>query len=105
MLFSDGDKNDVVEIAQGGNVNELLQQEHYYPFGMGIRGEWQFVQPQVGGGNQSLYNGKELNDDYGVRWNGVDPLAEDYSTWSGYNGILYLNKLLLKILGYNPFLS
>ena len=90
-------------MAQGGNANELLQQEHYYPFGMGIRGEWKFVQPQVGGVNQYLYNGKELNDDYGLnwndygarwydasiaRWNGVDPLAEDYSTWSGYNYVL-----------------
>ncbi|BDS09827.1 hypothetical protein AsAng_0005320 [Aureispira anguillae] len=26
----------------------MLQQEHYYPFGMPIRGEWKFVQPQVG---------------------------------------------------------
>ncbi len=68
MFFSDVDKNGVVEVAQGGNTNELLQQEHYYPFGMGIRGEWKFVQPQVGGGDPYLYNGIELNDDFGLNW-------------------------------------
>ena len=86
-----------------GGYNEVLQQEHYYPFGMGIRGEWKFVQPQIGGVNQYLYNGKELNDDFGLdwndygarwydagigRWGGVDPLAEDYEGWSGYNYVM-----------------
>jgi RHS repeat-associated protein len=70
---------------------------------MGIKGEWKFVQPQIGGVNAYQYNGKELNDDYGLnwndygarwydasigRWNAVDPLAERYSSWSGYNYVL-----------------
>ena len=90
-------------MSKVGGYNEVLQQEHYYPFGMGIRGEWKFVQPQIGGVNQYLYNGKELNDDFGLNWNdygarwydssigrwgGVDPLAEDYVGWSGYNYVM-----------------
>ena len=61
------------------------------------------MQPQIGGVNQYLYNGKELNDDFGLdwndygarwydssigRWGGVDPLAEDYEGWSGYNYVM-----------------
>ena len=83
-----------------GGYNEVLQQEHYYPFGMGIRGEWKFVQPQIRGGNMYQYNGIELNDDFGLDWNmafyrsydpsmakwtGVDPEAEMYYSWNSYN--------------------
>jgi len=96
-------KDGIVEVAENENANELLQQEHYYPFGMGIKGEWKFVQPQIGGVNAYQYNGKELNEDFGLnwndyearwydasigRWNAVDPLAEDYLPWSGYNYVL-----------------
>jgi len=103
VFFSDMNKDGIVEVAQNGNANELLQQEHYYPFGMGIKGEWKFVQPQIGGVNKYQFNGKELNEDFGLnwndygarwydasigRWNGVDPLAVDYSSWSGYNYVL-----------------
>jgi RHS repeat-associated protein len=67
---------------------------------MGIKGEWKFVQPQIGGVNAYQYNGKELNEDFGLnwndygarwydasiaRWNGVDQLSEKYSSMSPYN--------------------
>ncbi|BDS09823.1 RHS repeat-associated core domain-containing protein [Aureispira anguillae] len=70
---------------------------------MTIKGEWKFAQPQVGGANKYQYNGKELNEDFGLnwndygvrwydasigRWNAVDPLAGDYMPWSGYNYVL-----------------
>jgi len=102
IFFSDMNKDGIVEVAQNGNPNELLQQEHYYPFGMGIRGEWKFVQPQIGGTNLYQYNGIELNDDFGLNWNmamfrtydpalgrwgQVDPLAEILSRDSPYSGI------------------
>lgn len=102
VFFSDMDKNGIVEVAQNGNANELLQQEHYYPFGMGIKGEWKFVQPQVGGTNFEQFNGIELNDDFGLNWNmamfrtydpsigrwgQIDPLAELFLSVSPYNGI------------------
>jgi RHS repeat-associated protein len=90
----------MVEVRQGGSPNELLQQAHYYPFGMEIEGQWAYVQPQVGQVNAYLYNGKELNADFGLgwsdygarwydgsigRWNGVDALAEEYGALSPYN--------------------
>ncbi len=102
VFFADRNNNGTIEVSTTGGYNEVLQQEHYYPFGMGIRGEWKFVQPQVGGVNQYQYNGKELNDDYGLdwnmamfrsydpsigRWGQVDPLAEVFSSASSYSGM------------------
>ena len=94
------------------NESELLQENHYYPAslawgegppnqtrtclrGMGWRGpilkSWT---PQRGQVNAYQYNGKELNEDFGLNWNdygarwydpavarwtGVDPLADSYA--------------------------
>ena len=74
---------------------EILQEADYYPFGM------RHVNSTAT--NHYLYNGKELNTDLGLdwydygarwldvetgRWNGIDPLAENYHSWSGYNYVL-----------------
>ena len=79
------------------NESELLQENHYYPFGMVMEGEWT---PQVGERNQYQYNGKEIDNDLGLDWyhygfrmydpaigrfTGVDPLAEKYASWSSYS--------------------
>ena len=69
MFFADWNNNGTIEVSTTGGYNEVLQQEHYYPFGMGIKGEWKFVQPQVGGVNLYQYNGIELNEDFGLNWN------------------------------------
>jgi RHS repeat-associated protein len=77
---------------------DIVQINHYYPFGLAMEGDWN------GSGsnnnNKYLYNGKQYNDDFGMgwydygarwydpsigRWNAVDPLAEKYGRWSGYN--------------------
>ncbi len=84
MTFTDND-------ADG--TPELIQEDHYYPFGMQMPGLH-----YAGGGtpeNKYLYNGKELVDDEGIdwydygwrmydaalgRWHVIDALSEiDYS--------------------------
>jgi RHS repeat-associated protein len=84
-----------VNFRANGAAATHLEEMHYYPFGMLIEGLGT-VSPI----NDYSYNGKELNDDFGLnlsdygarwydasvgRWWGVDPLAEKYGGWSGYN--------------------
>ncbi|MFK8008269.1 MAG: RHS repeat domain-containing protein [Saprospiraceae bacterium] len=76
---------------------EILQESHYYPFGMAMNGAWQDI--VNGPENNYLYNGKEMQSDFGLdwsdygaryydpaigRWNGIDLLAEQYSSTSPY---------------------
>ncbi|QQS28136.1 MAG: RHS repeat-associated core domain-containing protein [Sphingobacteriales bacterium] len=76
---------------------EILQQTNYYPFGLPIE---ELSETYDGVGNNYQYNGKELNDDFGLhwmdygarwynpqinRWGQVDPLAEKFYAWNGYN--------------------
>jgi RHS repeat-associated protein len=71
------------------------------PFGMTMEGEWQDI--VNGPENNYLYNGKELNSDFGLdwsdygaryydaaigRWGQVDPLAESYYSTSSYAYVL-----------------
>ncbi|WP_426292660.1 RHS repeat domain-containing protein [Dyadobacter endophyticus] len=68
----------------------MTQEMEYFPFGLAI--------PRTAGTNKYLYNGKEKQPetgwlDYGARqydatigkWMVVDPLAEQFSSWSPYN--------------------
>ncbi|MCB0842116.1 MAG: N-acetylmuramoyl-L-alanine amidase [Bacteroidetes bacterium] len=81
--------------ADGNGSPELLQEDHYYPFGMRLGG----LSYQSGLKNDYLYNGKELEEeldlgwyDYGFRWYmadvgrfvSVDPLAENFQDISTY---------------------
>ena len=75
---------------------KIVQENHYYPFGMNMDGVF------IGSNHKYQYTGKELHDDlgynqydYGARWydpsvgrfTGVDPLASDMPTWSPYTGM------------------
>ncbi len=78
------------------NNEEVLQENHYYPFGMQMTGVWleeEGIEQDYG------YNGKEETIDldlgyldYGARsydptigrWNAVDPLAEEYLSITPY---------------------
>ena len=88
---------------------EILQDNSYYPFGMLERSgnpatagttdalSWSSdMHPE----NKYLYNGKELQDDFGLdwydygarfydpalaRWHSIDPHAENYLNWTPYN--------------------
>ncbi|MDX2072150.1 MAG: DUF6443 domain-containing protein [Haliscomenobacter sp.] len=78
-------------------VPEIIQENHYYPFGLAMEGPWMNDPAED---NKYQYNGKELNDDFGLgwmdygarwydasvgRWNGVDPLAEKMPSWSPFS--------------------
>ncbi len=80
--------------------SEILQENHYYPFGLALNGPWMNNAAPY---NLYQYNGKELQPDHGLgwydygarmympelgRWNGVDALAEKYAGWSTYNYVL-----------------
>ena len=86
----------------GLGYTEILQENHYYAFGMNMEGPWR--QPFAPGTvNGYQYNGKELNSDLGLGWynygarmydpptcrfTGVDPLAADYAAWGTYVYVL-----------------
>ncbi|QQS27556.1 MAG: RHS repeat-associated core domain-containing protein [Sphingobacteriales bacterium] len=75
---------------------EILQQTNYYPFGLPIQ---ELSTTFDGEGNNYQYNGKELNEDFGLhwmdygarwydpqinRWGQIDPLAEKFYHESPY---------------------
>lgn len=83
-------------IHKGSNgLAEVIQEWHYYPFGMEMSGLTAGTSS-----NKYLYNGKELQTDFDLdwydygarfydpalaRWHSIDPLAEDYYSLSTYN--------------------
>jgi len=92
-----GGRRWICKAAGAGQTPVLAQATDYYPFGKS------FEQNNVDK-NRYLYNGKELQDqviggtpfgwyDYGARfydpeiarWHSMDPLAEDYASWTGYH--------------------
>jgi RHS repeat-associated protein len=101
LAFSDVNNNGRIEIEDDPGTpeddTEIMQENHYYPFGMNQLGPWyETVVPP----NKYQYNGKELNEelgldwyDYGARWydasigrwNAVDPLADQFAAWSPYS--------------------
>ena len=92
VLFSDRDGNGFIDVN-----SELLQENHYYPFGLEMEGDWALNTNKE---SAYLYNGKEFNDDFGLgwydygarfydpaiaRWNAIDPSAENYYSWTPYS--------------------
>ena len=90
-MFSDIDNDGQVD------ENEIIQEEHYYPFGMRMEGYGRTI---THGENDYQYNGKELNTDFGLdmydygarfydasvsRWFSIDPLAQEFYSLSIYN--------------------
>ena len=82
VMFSDIDNDGQVD------ENEIIQEEHYYPFGIRMEGYGRTI---THGENDYQYNGKELNTDFGLdmydygarfydasvgRWFVVDKLSE-----------------------------
>ena len=97
ILFTDKNNNGVLNVTAGTD-NEIIQENQYYPFGMNQEGAW--MNDAVARDTKYQYNGKELNDDFGLnwsdygarwydasigRWNGVDAMTEKMPHWSPYN--------------------
>ncbi len=98
VVITDRDADGVLDITGSAATNEVLQEQHYYAFGLGFEGPW--VQNDAASrDNKYLYNGKELNDDFGLNWNdygarwydaavgrwgAVDPSAEQYYSLSPF---------------------
>ncbi|MDX2250640.1 MAG: RHS repeat-associated core domain-containing protein [Bacteroidia bacterium] len=92
---------------------EVLQVDHYYPFGLRMAGL--SLVPAVK--NSYLFTGKEIQDelslgwiDFGARmydaaagrWNGVDALGEKYTAWSPYNYVMGSPLILTDPTGNDP---
>ncbi|MEZ4963520.1 MAG: RHS repeat-associated core domain-containing protein [Saprospiraceae bacterium] len=122
VVFSDLNGNGKIEQddpeTTEDNESKILQENHYYPFGMNMDGAWAV---QIGEKNRYQYNGKELNSDLGLEWNdygarwydaaigrftGVDPLSEESFGWSSYCYVLNNPLLLIDPTGMkwvNPY--
>ncbi len=95
MLFSDLNKDGKVD------GSEVIQENHYYPFGMNMEGPW-CIDAVNSTKNHYQFNGIELFEDLDLninfafyrsydpaigRWWQVDPKAEDYMGMSVYTGM------------------
>jgi Domain of unknown function (DUF6443) len=72
ITFTDKDNNGKVYVLSTAS-NEIIQENHYYPFGLNMNGPW--LNDATALDNKYQYNGKELNEDfglnlsdYGARW-------------------------------------
>ncbi len=96
LTFADLNANSIVDVP-----GDILQENHYYPFGMNMSYGWMNNTGLID--NRYQYNGKELNDDFGLNWNdygarwydasvgrwwSVDPLANKFSNTTPYNSFL-----------------
>ncbi len=96
LTFSDKSGNGTIEVTNTAS-NEILQENHYYPFGLNHEGPWM---NDAARDNKYQYNGKEWNDDFGLNWYNygkrwydqaigrfptVDPIASDFAFVTPYN--------------------
>ena len=97
ISFTDLNGNGVVNETNVPATNEVLQENHYYPFGLNTEGPWM---NDAALDNKYQYNGKEFNDDFGLnlndygarwydgavgRWWSVDPMGASTPAWSNYS--------------------
>jgi RHS repeat-associated protein len=91
LTFADINNNGAVDITGVATTTEILSENHYYPFGMNMGYDW-MNNTAISPDTKYQYNGKELNDDFGLNWNdygarwydgslgrwmSVDKMAED----------------------------
>jgi RHS repeat-associated protein len=96
ISFTDKNSNGKIDVDNTAN-NEILQENHYYAFGMAHEGPW--LINDASKDNLYTYNGKEYNADHGLkwsdygarwydasigRWSVVDPMADEEEDWTPY---------------------
>jgi len=87
----------IVFVEDNTGMLDIIQENHYYPFGMQMNGNWHKQQTVK---NDYLYNGKELNTELGLNWSdygfrfydaaigrftGVDPISDQFPHVTTYN--------------------
>ncbi|HMP26297.1 MAG TPA: RHS repeat-associated core domain-containing protein [Saprospiraceae bacterium] len=90
--------NGRVYFRENGFSAQVLQKNHYYPFGLELEASYHAA--PAGTENPYQYNGKELHEDFGLGWydygarwydpaigrfTGVDPIADRFAHLSVYN--------------------
>jgi RHS repeat-associated protein len=68
LVFTDRNANGIVDITGTASTSDVLQENHYYAFGMAFEGAW-LQNDATARDNKYQYNGKEFNDDFGLNWN------------------------------------
>lgn len=104
-MFSDKNGNGQVEVSSGPELNEVLEEHHYClrpsswsdrplechclpaeAFSAGGVGTWL---KGAGRENQYRYNGKELNEDFGLGWYDYGARWYDPASWTRKRAPLY----------------
>ncbi|WP_373550644.1 RHS repeat domain-containing protein [Haliscomenobacter sp.] len=99
LAFTDRNANGIVDITGTASTSDILQENHYYSFGLAFEGAW--LQNDAGvRDNQYMYNGKELHSDFGLgmyaygaryydpsigRFIGVDPISGEFPFVTTFN--------------------
>ena len=70
VVFSDKNNDGDIDVTDNQETNEVINESHYYPFGMQMKGSWMkgSWMKEVGEAYRYLYNGKELNEEFGLNW-------------------------------------
>jgi RHS repeat-associated protein len=93
LTFTDKNNDGSIQVP-----SEILQENHYYPFGMNTNGPW--MNDAAANDKTYQYNGKELESfgglgwhDYGARFydpsigrfTTVDPMVSEFPSWTPYH--------------------
>jgi RHS repeat-associated protein len=96
LTFTGKNGNSKIDVTNTAS-NEVLQENHYYPYGLSLNGPWI---DDVAIDNLYKYNGKELNSDFGLGWYDYgkrwydptvsrfwnpDPMIESFAYLTPYN--------------------
>jgi RHS repeat-associated protein len=97
LMLADKNGNGIIEVTNNPATCEIIQENHYYPFGLNHEGPW--LMNDAARDNLYQYNGKEWNVDFGLglydfgnrwqdpalgRFTAVDRFAEKYAFQSAY---------------------